>query len=169
METNTLISLQATEAVLADYAAEVQRVYKERLVSDDRIATEELINSVQTQVVRNDTAYLVTMSVAEHWKWVEWDTRPHWPPPDALLKWITVKPVIPRPLKSGKLPTPKQLAYLIGKKISEVGTKGSLDLTRTVAEVNAKYEPLLAEALQKDLSDAVQGWLVEMFARHTPK
>ena len=48
-------------------------------------------------------------------------------------------------------------------------TKGSLDLTRTVAEVNAKYEPLLAEALQKDLGDAVQGWLVEMFARHTPK
>lgn len=169
METNTLISLQATEAVLADYAAEVQRIYKERLVSDDRIATEELINSVQTQVVRNDTAYLVTMNVAEHWKWVEWDTRPHWPPPDALLKWITVKPVIPRPLKNGKLPTPKQLAYLIGKKISEEGTKGSLDLTRTVAEVNAKYEPLLAEALQKDLGDAVQGWLVEMFARHTPK
>lgn len=169
METNTLISLQATEAVLADYAAEVQRVYKERLVSDDRIATEELINSVQTQIVRNDTAYLVTMNIAEHWKWVEWDTRPHWPPPDALLKWITVKPVIPRPLKNGKLPTPKQLAYLIGKKISEEGTKGSLDLTRTVAEVNAKYEPLLAEALQKDLGATVQGWLVEMFARHTSK
>lgn len=162
METPTLNRFPALTEVLQRYADEVRTYYRENLIKSDKLATEGLLNSVQTEVVAGDSSFLVTMSLADYWKYVEYDTKPHWPPPDALLRWITVKPVIPRPGRNGKLPTPKQLAYLIGKKISEKGTTGSHDLQDAVTNCNRKYEPLLAEALAQDLQGSVNAWILEM-------
>lgn len=164
METNTLISLDNLAAVLQAYAEEVRELYKKNLVESDRLATENLLNSVETEVVRDGNAYLVTMTLADYWKYTEWDTKPHWPPPAALLKWITVKPVLPHPDKNGRLPKPEQLAFLIGRKINEEGTKGSLDLTDAVTNCNRKYEQLIAEALEKDLGEGFHAMILEMLS-----
>lgn len=164
METNTLISLDNLAAVLQAYAEEVRELYKKNLVESDRLATENLLNSIETEVVRDGSAYLVTMTLEDYWKYVEYDTKPHWPPPAALLKWITVKPVLPHPDKNGRLPKPEQLAYLIGRKINEEGTKGSFDLTDAVTNCNRKYEQLIAEALAKDLGEGFHAMILEMLS-----
>lgn len=183
MEANTLITLSATEDALAAYAKEVCELYRDNLIKSDRLATEGLLNSVQTEVTRDGQAYLVTMTLADYWKYVEWDTKPHWPPRDALLKWIRVKPIIPRPDKRGRLPKPEQLAFLIGRAMAgkspnqencanpQGGTTGSHDLADAVTNCNRKHEGLIAEALTKDLGDNVHAWMLQLmdFRKGTAK
>ena len=161
MEENTLIRLDALEAVLYEYGEEVARYYRENLDRDDRYASGELVRSVEARVAINGTAYQVQLRLADYWKYVEWDTTPHWPPPGALLKWIEIKPVIPRPDEKGHIPTPKQLAYLIGRKISEEGTTGSHTLRNTLEEVNERYLERMKQALAEDLGKAVRGWIIQ--------
>lgn len=165
MEENTLIRLEALQVVLGEYAEEVARYYKENLDRDDRYASGKLVQSVESRIAVNGQAYQVQLRLEDYWKYVEWDTRPHWPPTSALLQWIEVKPVIPQPGRNGKLPTPQQLAYLIGRKIARFGTKGSHTLAKTLEEINDRYEERIREALTKDLGDAVHGWIIEYLVR----
>lgn len=143
-------------AVLEDLARDVREGYIDQLELHDRRATGNLIDSVHTTIEVRGTTYIVWLNLADYWKYVEYDTKPHWPPPPAILKWILVKPVIPRPDYNGRIPTPKQLAFLIGRKISEVGTKGSHDLQKTENAVLPMYEERLLEALQRDTLNYIE-------------
>lgn len=165
METNALTIFPNIMQALADYAEEAKRLYKENLVKSDRLATEDLYNSIETEVEADGTTFLVTMTLADYWKWVEEDTRPHWPPRDAILQWIRVKPVIPRPGKNGSLPKPEQLAYLIGRKIARQGTTGSHDLRDALAELNARFESRLVDALAADIADLSHAYIIQLTHR----
>lgn len=156
-----LLNLDNVRQVLEDYAAEVRTLYKDRLMRNDRVASGALLNSVQCRVEVDGRAFEVKMTLEDYWKYVEYDTRPHWPPVSAIQRWIEIKPVIPRPDANGRIPTPKQLAYLISRKISRVGTTGSHDLRDTTQEVNARYRERLQEALAQDVSGLVRRMVTE--------
>lgn len=85
-------------------------------------ASGELSKSIKGIVKQDGKWVIISIQMEDYWKYVENGTKPHFPPIDAIKKWITIKPVLPRPLKNGKLPTTNQLAYLIGRKISQKGT-----------------------------------------------
>lgn len=142
-------------AVLRDYAAEVRNLYQDNLIRHDRIASGGLLNSAECRVNIGDRSYEVVMTLEDYWRYVEEDTRPHWPPVDAILRWVQIKPVIPRPDAAGRIPTPRQLAYLIGRKIAREGTKGSHDLADAVEEMNRRYADRLSEALGADVSEYI--------------
>lgn len=146
-----LINLNNVMAVLEEYGQEVRNEYQDNLIKSGRIATGDLLNSVEYRVETNGQVYEVKLTLEDYWKYVEDGTRPHWPPMDKILEWITAKPVIPRPDDRGIKPTPRQLAYLIGRKISEVGTEGSDDLQRAIDTINAKYRDKLVYALSQDM------------------
>ena len=159
-------TLYHIKQVLNAYARDAEVLYKDKIRAAGRVASGELLNSVHVQIEGSDgTGYEVTMELAEYWKFVEGgskgtETSPagavypaHWPPVDAILKWIQVKPVIPRPLANGKLPTPNQLAYLIGRKIKEHGITPVPALEDTIEELNARYLEELAVALSLDVED----------------
>lgn len=156
METNAL-NMPHVEAVLHEYAETVRDLYKEKLVEADRLASEDLYNSVEAQVVVNGTEYLVQVRALDYWKYVEWDTKPHWPPVQSLLRWIRVKPVLPR--SGGSVPRPEQLAYLIGRKIAREGTKGSHDLALASTETNRRFRDAITEALAQDAQQFVTVWI----------
>ena len=156
METNAL-TMPHVEAVLHEYAETVRDLYKEKLVEADRLASEDLYNSVEAQVVVNGTEYLVQVRALDYWKYVEWDTKPHWPPVQSLLRWIRVKPVLPR--SGGSVPRPEQLAYLIGRKIAREGTKGSHDLALASTETNRRFRDDINEALAQDAQQFVTVWI----------
>jgi len=156
METNAL-TMPHVEAVLHEYAETVRDLYKEKLVEADRLASEDLYNSVEAQVVVNGTEYLVQVRALDYWKYVEWDTKPHWPPVQALLRWVRVKPVLPR--SGGSVPRPEQLAYLIGRKIAREGTKGSHDLALASTETNRRFRDAITEALAQDAQQFVTVWI----------
>ena len=149
MEEITLI--ENVVATLKEYANSAAALYKEKLIADDKKATGRLIDSISTQVTTsNGLVYDVTMTLVDYWRYVEEGRKPgKFPPPDAILKWIKVKPVIPRPM-NGKLPTEKQLAFLIGRKIATEGIEAGHQLKDTVEALNAEYIPKLEKALQKD-------------------
>lgn len=143
---------------LEDYMDAVQRVYKGKLTADGHKATGKLIGSVKASVQIGSTQYIGELRLEDYWKYIEYGTKPHWPPPQALLKWIQAKPILPRAI-NGITPSKDQLAYLIGRKISRTGTKAGNELGNTIDEVNATYRPIIEQAVEQDL----QGELTIIF------
>lgn len=158
MEANTL-KWERTAAVLQQYAEFLEKAYKINLKESGRIASHELIDSVSTEIALDGSAIRVELSLASYWKYVEWDTRPHFPPPSAIARWIEIKPIIPRPFKNGKLPTTEQLAFLIARKISKVGTEGSHDMRDALAATNAEYENRIRAAIVEDVGSQFLSFL----------
>lgn len=150
-----LVSFKNLKSILLDYAIAVRNKYKDNLLSSDRVATGDLIRSVEYQLDFKGSTFLVCLNLEDYWKWVEKDTKPHFPPFNAILSWVKAKPILPQPMANGKLPTPNQLAYLIQRKIGEVGTEGSHDLENTLNQMNKEYEDLIIEALDKDIGEAL--------------
>lgn len=148
---NELVNLDRLRNVLEEYAVAVRNLYQDNLVKSGRIASGDLLNSVECHVALENQEFVVSLTLRDYWQYVEEDTRPHWPPRDAILSWIQVKPVLPRPDAQGRIPTPQSLAFLIQRKIATEGTKGSHDLAKAVEEMNAQYRARIAEALGHDM------------------
>lgn len=151
------------EKVLEEYGRELRNKYQDNLINSDRLASGELLNSVEYIVEKDNMHISVSLQLADYYKYVEYDTKPHWPPLDKIKEWIRVKPILPQPDKNGKLPTPDQLAYLIGRKINELGTTGSNDLHNAVDEINDRFLQLIEEAITKDVEETATVILTEYF------
>ena len=152
--------------ILEEYATEFERIYKEKLKADNRVATGNLINSIKTKVRQGKDYFVVEFNAAEYWKYVEEGRNAgKWPPREAILNWIRAKKILPRPDANGKLPTEQQLSYLIQRAIGENGTikdknyDGGHYVATTVEELNSIYLPQMEAALQLDMEDVV----VELF------
>ena len=156
IDMDALMDLTELHQVLQDYANDIRERYKDVLANNGHIASHDLVNSIKTEVVVGEQAYEVTMTLADYWKYVEYDTRPHFPPPDALQRWIEIKPVIPRPGKNGRIPTPKQLAFLIGRHINTFGTTGTHDLQKTKDDIFAWYQEKITAALGRDMANYIR-------------
>lgn len=157
------ITWDNTRAALEEYAMTVRNLYQDKLIINDHIATGNLINSLNYTVNVNGSRIEVSLELEDYWKYVEYDTKPHFPPVDALVNWIKAKPVLPHKTFDGRLPDTKQLAYLIGRKISEEGTTGTHSLEQTIDEVNTIYELKIEEAIMKDLTSDINAILIMGF------
>ena len=144
---------EKTYEVLKEYAIELRNTLQDSYINDDRIATGDLLNSVEYIIEKDDRQIEVSLQLKEWWKYVEEDTKPHFPPPDAMLNYIKAKPILPKPDRNGKLPTPNQLAYLIGRKISDVGTTGTHNVRDTVRLINERYEEKIGQAISEDVNN----------------
>ena len=144
---------EKTYEVLKEYAIELRNTLQDSYINDDRIATGDLLNSVEYIIEKDDRQIEVSLQLKEWWKYVEEDTKPHFPPPDAMLNYIKAKPILPKPDRNGKLPTPNQLAYLIGRKISEAGTTGTHNVRDTVRLINERYEEKIGQAISEDINN----------------
>lgn len=132
---------------------------KSVISSNGSNASGTLSKSITGIVKMNDKYLTVSISLEDYWKYIEYGTNPHFPPVDKIREWIRVKPVLPRPLASGKLPTENQLAFLIGRKISKFGTKPKPFLNNTKEEFdlvgkvyNATLE-LITKQLEKEINE----------------
>lgn len=157
MAQNTLISFDHLQAILRDYGKVVSEKYKQNLQASDRIASGELIGRVNSMVVVNGETYDVVLDLVEYWKYVEEGRKPgKRPPMDSLINWVNVKPVIPRPDENGRIPSPQQLAFLIGRKIGEEGTEGTHDLERANKDTLESFRQKIIDALTEDIGMYMQ-------------
>lgn len=117
-------------------------------------ATGKLVQSARYEVQFNNNVYEVGLWLEDYWKYVERGRGAgKFPPLSKIEEWVKVKPVLPRPMKNGKLPTEKQLAYLIGRKIAEEGTEGKHILERSVEETNKDMLQSIKQAIIEDIGE----------------
>ena len=90
-------------------ANEIFDLARRNLQENDSIAWGNLYDSVVTEVSARGLAIWVG-STSPYAAYVEFGTRPHWPPVDAIEDWCEVKGI------------PVEAAFLIARKIAERGT-----------------------------------------------
>lgn len=152
-----LINLDELQKVLQDYAKEAEEVYKYQISLGAKNASRKLTDSVTSKVVVNGQAFEIYLNLQHYWKYIEDGRKPgKFPPVGAILQWISVKPIIPRPDDNGKIPTPNQLAFLIGRKIKEEGIEPFPALKTTQEELNRIYHDRLSAALANDIGKYVR-------------
>lgn len=153
---NELFNTTYLQLALGQLAEDVKAGYVDQLAKHDRHASGNLMSTVRAEVEVNGTRYSAVLYLQDYWKYVEEGTEPHWPPRQAILDWIKIKPVIPRPDDKGRIPTPKQLAFLISRKISREGTEGSHDLKTAEDAIIPMWEERLLDALQRDTLEYIR-------------
>lgn len=160
---NNFVTFPNTERVLREYGERVRAAYRENLRSHGHFTMSgaTLLDNIQVEVVNNAAGSLsVSLRLADYWKYLEDDTRPHWAPILPLIEWVKVKRGIPQPSK--EFPTPESFAYAVRRKIAEEGTKGTHDLATAVDAMNAHYLQAIEDALVADIDGftTAQIWLL---------
>ena len=155
--TEQLMDLTELQNVLQEYAREATELYKYQISLGRKNASRKLTDNVKSNVIVGDQSFEVTLSLQEYWKYIENGRKPgKFPPVKALLDWISVKPVIPRPDADGNIPSPKQLSFLIGRKIKEEGIEPYPALKTTQDELDQIYHEKLSAALGHDVSNYIR-------------
>lgn len=150
-----LLSLPNVQRVLGEFAVALRNEYQDNLILHNRIASGDLLNSVEYVIDRDGYTYTISLMLKDYWYFVENGRKAgKMPPMDAILSWIKAKPVLPRPNAKGKLPTPQQLAFLIARKIGEEGTEGTQDLRKATDTIWDTFEDRLYEAIDEDVDAA---------------
>lgn len=155
--TITVNDFGSTMAAVNTYVKGLSETYRNLLIRDDKRSSGNLIRSIQPLDSENEGSRITgAMSLASYWKYVENGRRAgKWPPYDAILRWVTEKPVIPRAGKGGRIPTEKQLAFLIQRKIGLEGIKPGNQLAEAQRLAWPRYESVIREAVGRDLGVAV--------------
>lgn len=145
------------EKVLNDFGRFLVEEYKDSLILKDKNASDALYNSVKYIVDTKTKGRIeVNLSLLDYWKYIENGRRAgKFPPISAIEKWIEVKPVLPKPMSNGKLPTVQQLTYLISRKIALEGITAQPLLKESVDSVMSSMMEFIQEAIIKDLENEV--------------
>lgn len=148
------MAFENTIEALQRYGQAFVNQYKANLELSGRRASGKLLESINTTVTIGNNNIQLILNMADYAQWIE-EGRPATSGGgdgslyDKILEWIKVKPVLPRE-RNGKLPTEKQLAYLITRKIHREGYSGSHDIVKTKFQLENVYKLIIKEALKKD-------------------
>lgn len=106
--------------------------------------------------------YEIVFHAPDYFKYVENGRGPGKNPPiKAIEDWITIKHITPYPTAKGKLPTKKQLAFLISRAIGRDGTKvtPTFALSRSLDEDKSYWNDQIDKAITEDVYDNVDALL----------
>ena len=142
------------QQVLDDFTKDVAETYRGLLLRDGKNATGELISSIKpmTPELANGT-FECSLSLAPHWKYVENGRRPgKFPPIDNILEWVKTKPQLARPNRlDRKELAPKQLAFLVARKIATKGIQPGNQLEEALDIVYARWKDRIDAAITADI------------------
>lgn len=110
--------------------------YKTILKENGRVASGDLLNSIKGEVRVDNNLYTFVINLNDYWKYLENGVNGtavdnvsihsfncKTVNTDAIEKWITVKGIVPHSINN-KVPSNKQLAYVISRSIARNGIKG---------------------------------------------
>lgn len=154
-------------------AEELVKAYQDKLESGDHVATGKLRDTLQ-YTAKDETGkkaqhyvyhvewdgkqFILELQMQHYWSCLEFGTKPHMPPVNAILKWIEVKRIMPR--EPSTLPMEKQLrnlAWAMATKIKQYGTKKHDVLSDTLKEQDTvqKIKQEIASQLHYDIQQLV--------------
>ena len=129
--------------------------YKQAVKDSGHYASGDLCNTATYKINWDGKYFELYFNLEDYWKHIENGTKPHFPPISAIENWITVKHIIPS-TNNGRVPTTKQLAYVIAREISHNGTKATKLLQKTIDSADDLIESLvneITEQLQEELKE----------------
>lgn len=142
-----------TLAKLNEYGERLREAYRQNITESRHPTTRDTLRSTaEYDVSVNGYTFRVELLLQEYWKWVENDTRPHWPPRSAIEEWVRIKPIVPKADSRGRVPSVKSLAFLISRKIARVGTTGTHDLSRAAESTNGMLSQI-GEEVAADITE----------------
>lgn len=128
--------------------------YKKAISDSRHMASGQLANTATYKIVINGKWVEIYFNLSDYWKYLELGTRPHFPPIDVIEKWITVKRIVPSNINS-KVPSTRQLAYMICRDISIHGTKPTKLLQKTINESDDLIQQLI-DVITKQLEQEIE-------------
>jgi len=155
-----LLTFENTTAVLQELANDVMAGYKEKLIRDGHFTyygKDRLVDTISTVVTVDGKSFQASLKMNYYWQFLEEGIQPlgkfknpGWASFPFILKWVEIKPVIPKP-DGKRIPSPKSLAYLITRKRNDVGMEGSHGFEKTREAILPLYYKRIEEALTKDI------------------
>ena len=134
-------------------ASDLLERYKCAIKDSGHDASGDLAQTAAYKVAFNGVYLEISFNLQAYWRYLENGTRAHFPPTDAIEKWITVKRILPT-TNNGRVPTTKQLAYLISRGISQKGTKPTKLLQKTIDGADDLIN-LVIDELYKQLQEEI--------------
>ena len=149
------------EQILYQVAMDVALDYQAELNALNVNATGNLQN-VDFDVEVSGNTYKIYLILQDYWKFVEHGRLPgSFPNIGKLQQWIQIKQILPRPMANGKLPTEKQLTYIIGNSIKEKGIQPKPALANALKK-NDTYLNKIKEVVGKSLDKEIKQMLKEL-------
>lgn len=110
----------------------------------------------------NGNLFELYFNLPDYYIFAENGRRPgKFPPPNAILKWVQFKRLVPRPGRDGKVPSTNQLVYLISRKIATKGTEGQHLFEKTLNDPNLdkladNLVELITAQFEKEIEKEIQ-------------
>lgn len=144
-----------TIATLEEYRRYIETTAKGEMPANWRLRRDISFNlQVGTDV------FEITMKSPYYWYFAERGRRPgKWPPFKKIEDWIVRRRITPYPLPSGKIPTRKQLTFLISRKIGTLGTEGRHFINKAITKDETYWEERIKDALTLDIEAEIGEWL----------
>ena len=140
---------------------QIADIYRKKMDAADYNKQGELYNFKWTTEWK-DNLFEVYFDLPPYFHFAENGRRPgKFPPPDAILKWVQFKRLVPRPGRDGKVPSTNQLVYLISRKIATKGTEGKHLFEKTLDDQNLdnladKLVELITAELEKEIEKYIE-------------
>lgn len=149
-----------TMKALNDFGNFIITNYKRQL-EDEEISNGELYKTISYKVSTTTGGWVISVSLADYWKYVEYGRRPgKMPPLSAIENWIKVKQIIPHSmtLKSGKtvIPTIPQLSFLIARKIGRDGIQPRPLFKNSFEAAKKQFIELIKDAIEQDITEGLR-------------
>lgn len=157
-----------TKLILDEFGKQFIEAYRSGLDAKDANASYDLYNSLNFEIKLGEQSISLDILLNDYWKYLEYGCKgeetsypeayypAHFPPTSAIEEWIRIKPVIPRQMDNGKLPTQKQLAFLIARSIHEKGIEPRFIFRDAGESVWEQLKDALDEAITKDINNNIK-------------
>ena len=146
-----------TMKALNDFGNFIITTYKSQLEAE-QMNNGELYRTISYSVSTGNSGWVISVSLADYWKYIEYGRRPgKMPPVSAIENWINVKQIIPHSmtLKSGKtvIPTIPQLSFLIARSIGRRGIAPKPLFQKSFEAAKQQFMQVIKDAITQDIKE----------------
>lgn len=144
--------MEHVRKVLEEFGYEFQQQVREKIFAENAVATGDLLNSIGYEIEEDAEGTLTLyLTHAEHFHYVNENTRPHWPPILPIVQWVIDKPL------ATDLPEVNKIAHAVQWKIAQEGTQGHYFFESTLNGLMEKYYPKIVDAIYEDIEEDLAG------------
>ena len=145
---------------ITEVCNQIADIYRKKMDAADYNKQGELYNFKWTTEWK-DNLFEIAFDLPPYFPFAEYGRRPgKFPPPDAILKWVQFKRLVPRPGRDGKVPSTNQLVYLISRKIATKGTEGKHLFEKTLDDPNLdKLADNLVELITAEFEKEIEKYI----------